>query len=148
MNSCFMKKINYASLKKKTQKVSKRKPHVRWNHERSDESQVFDDSTGVYYFVVVGERKERRRILSLLSEEFSKIGPINELVKESEGKVADSKYRFSLVVWESQAAPESVDWGCITIPKTRDRNLYSRKKENPKIEMRDYVEGFFLKGVR
>lgn len=124
--------------------ASKKQPHVRWSYERG-EAKVFDDNTGVYYFTVVGERRDRIRILSYLSEDLSKAGLVNELVGESVGKIEESKYNFSVVKWESQASPERINWKRIGVPNVRDRDLYTRIKEDAGIDLVGRLEDFFAR---
>lgn len=130
-----MKKINKNNLVKK---ISLNKPHVRWNWEKSLEGEKVR-----YFFVVVGERRDREKNLNGFLGGLNNYGGAIENIREDSGKVFGTKFRYDFNVFDSRASPEMIEWDDLSIPYLRDKNLYERIKKGYSVE--NYVADLYGK---
>jgi hypothetical protein len=130
-----MKRINKNNLVKK---ISLYKPHIRWNWEKSLEGDKVR-----YFFVVVGERRDRERNLKSILECLNNYGGAIENIRKDSGKVFGTKFRYDFNIFDSRTSPEMIEWDNLSIPHSRDKNLYERIKKGCSIE--NYVADLYRK---
>ncbi len=109
------------------------KPHIRWNHRVIKDSHARQN--GALYAAVIGGRKERESVRTFLVKELNRIyGPVEEDVMEGgqEFNVAAPKMNGLLLILQTPARLEFIDWDKLKKPCFKDSKLYER------VTFRDY----------
>lgn len=110
--------------------VSTKSRHIRWNWESSPDSIELVR----YHFVIVDD-KNRKGILNKVLEEFQKVSSGIEIIREREGKVAESKFRYLFSSFDTILSPNILNFNKLNKQIKRDYDLYERQKGN----IEDYV---------
>ncbi len=121
------------SILKKTC-VLKKSRHIRWNWEQSPDSEELVR----YHFVIVDD-KGREGIRNQIFEQLQKVSSGIEMIREREGKVKGTEYRYLFSSFETVLGPEMIDFTKIRKPIKRDKDLIERKRGN----IEDYVSRLY-----
>ncbi|HJX50054.1 MAG TPA: hypothetical protein VJ438_01190, partial [Candidatus Nanoarchaeia archaeon] len=78
--------------------------HIRWNWEKSP-----DNEEMVRYHFVVVDDKDREGIMRRITEQLLAINPI-EPVREEEGKVKGTEFRYLFESYDTVVAPREISW--------------------------------------
>lgn len=114
--------------------ISNKERHVRWNYEPSGEEYL-----GIrYHFVIVDDRMREPKLTQLM-ESLQKVNSGIEPVREVEGKVEGTKFRYLFGSFNSRTSFEYLNWKGLK-PK-RDTDLVERKRGN----IEDYVANLYGK---
>ena len=103
--------------------VPKKSRHIRWNWEGSPASEELVR----YHFVVVDD-KNRRGTLNKILEQLENVSSGIEIIREREGKVAKSKFRYLFLSFDTNLGPNIINFTKLRKPVIRGYNLYERKK--------------------
>jgi len=114
-----------------THRVYKDSRHIRWHFEQSP-----DNPDLVRYHFVIVDDKNRDVTLSNLIEQLSISGPV-EFIRETIGRVKDSKLRYLFASYDSATAPRMINWFKMGKPIREDPELKERVQKGRNIE--DYV---------
>ncbi len=113
------------------QRYSKKGRHIRWNWERSPES----DRLVRYHFIVVDDRN-RSGIMNKILEQFQKVSSgIEQIGKNQEGKVKGTEFRYLFSTFDTALCPNVIDFTKIGKPVKRDGDLI----EGTRRSIEDYV---------
>ena len=127
----MVKKISNVGLRG----VSNNSRHIRWNVEQSPENMIMDSPMNRYHFVIVDDR-DRKSISNRIVTNLAKVSSVI-LIREIEGKVKGTKFRYLFVTYDSPASGEVLNLSSLGKPLKKDIDLYERVKKKMSIE--DYV---------
>jgi len=124
--------------------VDKTERHVRCNWEKSpDDSSTPVDIDGLglmrYHFVVVDDR-DREGVLLRILDQMQQFGDLIP-VRNVEGKVAGTRFRYLFRSYDSTIAPRELNLNLFRKPVIKDSELRERKKSSEAIE--DYVANIY-----
>lgn len=117
-------------------KVFKKSRHIEWNMEESP-----DNFELVRYHFIVVDDKRRESIMNEILQDLSRWGGSISLIRNVEGKVVGSNFRYLFRTYDSNQKPDMINF--IRLGKSVKRNyeLYERKKGN----IEDYVSNHLEK---
>ena len=114
--------------------VLKKSRHIRWNWEKSPNSEEL-----VRYHVVVVDDKGREKIRNQIFEQLQKVSSGIEIIRERESKVIGSKFKYLFSTFDTVLSPEMIDFTKIRKPIKRDFDLVERKRGS----VEDYVSSIY-----
>ena len=114
--------------------VLRKSRHMRWNWEKTPSSEEL-----VRYHVVVVDNKGRERIRNQIFEQLQQVSSGIEMIREREGKVKGSPYRYLFSTFDTVLGPEVIDFTKIRKPIKRDIDLVERKRGT----IEDYVSRLY-----
>ena len=132
----MVKKINSFLAKRR---ISDKERHIRWNIEKSPENMIMDSLSNRYHFVIVDDKNREIRA-RMIAEDLSKISPIIS-VRNVEGKVKDTRFRYLFVSYDSPASQETLNFSKLKKFLKRDYDLRERIKIGLNVE--DYVANLY-----
>jgi len=94
-----------------------------------------DSPMNRYHFVIVDDR-DRKSISNRIVTNLAKVSSVI-LIREIEGKVKGTKFRYLFVTYDSPASGEVLNLSSLGKPLKKDIDLYERVKKKMSIE--DYV---------
>lgn len=129
------KYINQAPSKK----VPKNSRHVRWNWEKSPDA----EETVRYHFIIVDDKNRKGKMEKILENirDKSFVNYPFEEIRSEEGKVEGTEYRYIFKTYDTQYAPNLVDFKGVSENIKRDKELSERKKT----DISWYVENKYSK---
>lgn len=112
--------------------------HIRWNWEQSSEQDADNRNYVRYHFIII-DNKNRETILNKITASLSQYGEIIP-VRETEGKVAETKFRYLFKSFDSTIRPDMLNFSFYkNKPIRRDSDLKERKRGN----IEDYVANLY-----
>lgn len=121
----------------KSQKIDIKKPHLRWNYEKSPDR---DDALR-YHFVIVGDRIKRDNLCDILSSNLNSNGEPLEIIRELPVQIKNSRYNAKFVSYDTRASPNLLNLHLLNINSIIDNNLVERIKKGSSIE--NYVTNIY-----
>lgn len=114
--------------------------HIRWNWERSPENFQMENYLVRYHFVVVDDSEfDRKTLLENIFQQISKVNSGIIKIRGKEGKVKNTKMKYSLVSFDSITSPTLLYLEKFNVPVKKDCQLCERKVLN----IEDYVSRIY-----
>ena len=110
----YFKEMNCNLLMKSIPKkkyISRKERHIRWNCEQSPDSKGL-----VRYHTIVVDDKGREKIRNQIFEQLHKVSSGIERIREREGKVGGSEYRYLFSSFDTVLGPDVIDFTKIRKP--------------------------------
>jgi len=125
-------------------KIDLSKPHLRWNHRISDKD-YWDAQSGEFYFAIIGDRKQREEARDFLVQELNRIaGSVEEFLQGGYKFKTDSpKMNGLLLILQSPAKPELINWHKLKMKRIRDLRLYERVTKRSYQNIISYLESIY-----
>ncbi|MBT4165746.1 hypothetical protein HOE04_01770 [archaeon] len=101
--------------------------HVRWNWEKSPETEDMSDNPKLKYHIIAVDDRCRRGIIDRILEPLGEFGPLTQ-TRTQKGTVQGTKFRYLFETYETQIKPSMLELEKLGKLIIRDKKLYERER--------------------